>query len=345
MPLRMPFSSERVSRALSCAFAGTCLALPAHALDKQGSAHGGQVNASESGFGVSGSVGLGVSLYNPTYAARPDNTGLALMRYLGHADVDLIGERLSIPLDVNVFSDRDRRGALIFAPTEVDVIGGLTSTWALGPGAVEFGARGELDSPVDEGSYRQGYLDARARYLFSVAQMATGLDRALGGGDIAGWATLGVFAWNPTYAARPDNSGNALLRYAVHVEASFLDQHVAVGVDGTTFTDRRTNAVRPCELDFTPELIGRLDPFELHLAYERDMPLDDLGTTPGYVQSLLYVLAMWSFDLRPASASQPTDGSEEVPTTNAPNGRAPGTAPANPVPERDFPTAAPAVTP
>ena len=103
---------------------------------------------------------------------------------------------------------------------------------------------------------------------------------------------------NPTYAARPDNSGNALLRYAFHVETSFLDNHAAIGLDATMFTDRRTNAVRPSELDFTPELIGRFEPFEFHLAYERDMPLDDLGTLPGYTPHFVYAVAVWAFDLR-----------------------------------------------
>src|SRR6185436_21132516 len=120
--------------------------------------------------------------------------------------------------------------------------------------------------------------------------------------DISGWATLGVFAFNPTYAARPDNSRLALLRYGLHVETSFCDEHFAVGLDGTMFTDRHQNVVRPSELDYTPELIGRVDPFEFHIAYEIDMPVDGLGTVPSYVQTFLYVLAMWSFDLRPAPA-------------------------------------------
>ena len=59
---------------------------------------------------------MGTALYNPTYAARPDNTGHALMRYALHADVDLLGAKLSAPLDLNLFSDRDRRGALAFSP-------------------------------------------------------------------------------------------------------------------------------------------------------------------------------------------------------------------------------------
>ncbi len=294
-----------MSKLVRAGFRGGALSLvmlvatPARALDKQGSAHGGEVGGSTAGFGVSGSAGVGVSVYNPTYAARPDNTGLALMRYMAHLDIDLIGQRLSIPVDVNMFTSRDRDGALVLVPTEFDLIEGLTSTWQAGPGAIEFGARVEIDAPVDRGSYSQRYVDFRTRYLFSLAEITPGIGETLGGGDISGWATLGVFAINPTYAARPDNSGNALMRYALHVETSFLREHVAIGLDGTTFTDRDTNVVRPSELDFTPELIGRFEPFEFHLAYERDMTIDGLGKDPGYVQSFVYLLALWSFDLRP----------------------------------------------
>ena len=81
---------------LVCAAALLAAARSARALDKQGSAHGGGIEGPTEGFDLSGSASLGVSLYNPTYAARPDNTGLALFRYAGHADVDLIGRRLSI---------------------------------------------------------------------------------------------------------------------------------------------------------------------------------------------------------------------------------------------------------
>src|SRR3954453_4549511 len=85
----------------------TAIASNASALDKQGSAHGGAVaEGEERQFDVSGSLRLGVSIYNPTYAARPDNTGLALFRYAAHADIDILGRKLSIPIDVNVFTDR-----------------------------------------------------------------------------------------------------------------------------------------------------------------------------------------------------------------------------------------------
>jgi hypothetical protein len=299
------------------AFAGAiaCAASPALALDKQGSAHGGAVTGDDAGFGFSGSFGLGVAFYNPTYAARPDNTGHALMRYTFHADIDLIGRRLSIPVDLNVFSDRKRDGILKIAPSELDVITGLTSTWELGPGAIEFGARVETDQPVDRGSYSQTYVDLRSRYLFDLDQSMPGLESALGGGDITGSATLGVFAVNPTYAARPDNSGKALLRYGLHGEISFWHHHAAFSLDGTMFTDRETNGVQPTELDLTPALIARFEPYQVQVAYERDMPIDGKSAIPGYTQSLAYVLAEWAFDTAPepvapappAAASPPSD--------------------------------------
>ncbi len=280
----------------SCLLALVIHATPsaARALDKQGSAHGGQVGGSAKELNISGSAMLGASVYNPTYAARPDNTGRALFRYALHLDVDLLGRYLSIPLDVNVFTDRERQGAAILAPSELDLIAGLTSTHTLLRGLdTELGARVETDRTVDRGSYSQTYVDARARLLYSAAALAPALGPKLADGDVSGYATLGWFAVNPSYAARPDNSGRALLRYAVHSEVGIWKRRLALGVDGTFFTDKReSNALRPSELDLTGEVIGRYDPFEVHVAYERDMPID----RGGLVQSLLYVVVAYGFD-------------------------------------------------
>lgn len=49
----------------------------------------------------------------------------------------------------------------------------------------------------------------------------------------------------------------------------------------------------PSELDLTLELIGRLQPFELHLAVERDAPVARSGPDQVYA----YALAVWAFDL------------------------------------------------
>ena len=196
---------------------------------------------------------------------------------------------------MSFFSDSTRRGALVFAPTEFDFIGGLTSTFGVGPGDLEVGARVEHDRPVDMGTFTQTYVDARARYLYSFARLFPSLADALWQGDVSGWVTLGGFLFNPTYAARPDNTGLALLRYSLHAEVSTFDDLFSLGLDATMFTDRTSDVVlRPSELDFTVDLIFHKGPFEVHLAYERDMPVDH----PGTVQQFVYLLGVWSFDVR-----------------------------------------------
>ncbi len=266
-------------------------ALPAPALDKQGSAHGGSVDPHATGFDVSGNVALGTAFYNPSYAARPNNSGRALMRYAGHVDVDLFGPKLSIPLDVNLFTDRDRGGAAAFAPTELDVIAGLTTTHAVSGGALEVGARVESDRPIDKGTYSQTYADVRARYLVSLGDRAPKLRSLLRGGTLSGWATLGWFAINPSYAARPDNSGSALLRYALHGEVSLWKDLLALGVDTTFFTDRERAWFRATELDYTVSATVRRAPFSLQVALERDLPLD----RSGFVQQFAYALLGYEF--------------------------------------------------
>ncbi len=264
--------------------------------DKQGSAHGGAVGEGPRGFGVSGSVTLGSSVLNSSYAARPDNTGLAGMRYAAHLDVDLMGPLLSLPVDLNVFSDKTRAGLKALAPSELDVILGVTSTHALSRAlSTEFGARVERDSPVDQGSYTQTYADARAKLLYSLRGVSPKLASSLNGGNLSGSVTLGWFAFNPTYAARPDNTGLALLRYGTHHELAVWRNHLALGADATLFTDKQgSNVLAPTELDFTYEIIARYQTWSAHLAYERDMPLD----RGGLVQSFVYTSLAYDFDLR-----------------------------------------------
>jgi len=266
----------------------------ARALDKQGSAHGGSLAGAESGVAIGGALSAGASIYNPSFAARPDNSGLALFRYALHLDVDLIGRRLSIPLDVNVFTDRKRAGAGKAAPSELDLMSGLTSTWRLGPTAIELGSRFQHERPVDRGNFTQTFVDTRVRLLYSLREVAPAVSDSLGGGDLSGWLTLGWFTINKTYVARPDLTGLALFRYAATARLSFWKERLAIGIDATMFTDRKSSApLRPSEVDLTPEIIFRAKPLELHIAYERDMPVD----RGGLVQQFVYMLAVWEFSV------------------------------------------------
>jgi hypothetical protein len=290
----------------ACVLAASSATRTASALDKQGSAHGGEVGdgAEENLFDIEGAAIIGLALVNPDYAARPDNTGHTLMRYAVHADIDLLGRKLSIPLDVNVFTDRDRSGSAKFSPTELDVITGLTTTSKLTKGLDgEIGARVEHDRPVDRGGFTQTYADIRARALYSLADVVPGLRRDLVDGDISGYLGLGWFALNPSYAARPDNTGSSLFRYSAHSELSVWKDRVSLGFDATFFTDRRKSALGPSELDATYEIIGHTGRYEVHIAYERDMPVDQGGK----VQSFVYALLVVGFDLI-HDAEKPVEG-------------------------------------
>jgi hypothetical protein len=104
---------------------------------------------------------------------------------------------------------------------------------------------------------------------------------------------LGVFAVNPSYAARPDNTGIALFRYAMHLTLHITPRFF-VGFDAVFFTDRERVIVAPSECDITPELgVSLLPGLDLHIAYERDMPID----RGGLVQQLLLVHVSWDFTL------------------------------------------------
>ncbi len=295
--MRSPNAARRLELGILLALLSSLLATSAHALDKQGSAHGGAVEQDDSGLHLGGYHFFAISPYNPSYAARPDNTGLALLRYGTHMDLDFIGRKLSVPVDLNFFTDRTQPDIAKLGPTEFDIIAGVTTTWSVGHAAIEGGARIEHDRAVDRGDYTQTYVDLRVRLLYSLASVWPRLGKALADGGISGAVTLGGFAWNPTYAARPDNTGLALLRYAAHTEISFWHDHFAIGADANLFTDRHASGaavLRPTELDVTGELIGRYRNMELHVAWESDLPVDQAGL----VQSFLYVSFVWTFDIK-----------------------------------------------
>ena len=309
MTLRSSRTRAR-SRVAAATLRGTaaiaCLLAPgsAVALDKQTPAHSKDTGGdAPDTLSVSGQVFVGVLPYNPTYAARPDNSGHALFRAGGHADVNLLGEHLFLPLDVNMFTDRDGNAV---RPSELDFIGGVATTWDVLGGKGELGVRAEVDASVDGHGPAQAYGDIRARYVVSLAENVPALGPALGDGDVTGWLAFGWFAWNPSYYARPDNTGHALFRYVAHVSGSTWRRRLGLSLDATFFTDSRANAVRPSELDLTVGVPLTLGPWELMAAYERDMPVDGLGT--GKVQHMAMFVVTRSFEgwrLSPREARPP----------------------------------------
>lgn len=261
---------------------------------------------------LSGYVFTGLFLVNPSYAARPNNTGNALLRYGGHVDADLYHRWLTLSYDLNVFTDRSDGARSPIAPTEHDHIVGLLTTIALPrrldltlavhyendqPGYEATGpTRARLPDcdprvvgvPCYQAGYSQSYVDAYARLGFARGRFT--LAFALGG-----------FLWNESYAARPDNSGLALLRYVAHGEVALLPWLV-YRLDLNFFTDRQDRYVIPTEVDLTSELAAKVRAFELRLVGEVDLPLHAYpgGPNPpsqaGIRQAYLALLLQWSFD-------------------------------------------------
>jgi hypothetical protein len=197
-------------RLLAIAVVGLLCALaaaPAVALDKQAPAHAGGAGADDDlGPSISGALFLGALPVNPSYAARPDNSGLAVLRAGGHVDVNIIGSRLFVPVDVNLFTDRCTSW---IRPSELDVIAGVATAWPVARGQLELGARAEQDRAIDGAARQhscnagsgtaatQTYGDLRARYAFALGAWLPALRPALAGGDVTGWLTFGWFAVNP----------------------------------------------------------------------------------------------------------------------------------------------------
>ena len=297
----------RRALALAALVAATLGPTPAAALNKQGArkAKTPSAPAAEPTVDASGYLFGGVFLFNPTYAARPNNSGLALYRFGLHLDFDLYKRWLTLSYDESSFTDGTPATKNPLAPSEYDQIVGLLSTVPLPhdleltlavhfeydlPGAE---ARPAARAPDYQVGYSQGYVDAYARLGFTRGRLAL-------------FAALGGFLWNPTYAARPDNAGLALLRYVVHGELRLLPW-LTYRLDLNFFTDRDEGPLTPSELDLTSELGVRLgEDWELRFVGEADLPIGTYpaagphppSPAPGLEQFYLAGLIQWSFDVR-----------------------------------------------
>ena len=291
----------------------------AHALSKQGARATDDSASSQQSrqLNLTGYLFAGAFLFNPTYAARPNNSGRALGRYGLHADLDFYGPWLTLSYDLNLLTDGSPDTSGSGTPSEHDHIIGLLSSIPLRHNlALTMAAHFEYDAPGAEpnsafrrlhpdckpsskvavpdcyqAGYNQSYLDAYARLGWAR-------------GRYSAFFALGGFLYNPTYAARPDNAGIALLRYQLHGEVVLLPW-LLVRTDLNFFTDRDEFPLAPSELDVTSEVALRWRSFELRFVGEADLPIGEYpdkgpnpSSAPGLKQFYLATLLQWSFDAR-----------------------------------------------
>ena len=214
---------------------------------------------------------------NPTFAARPDNTGLVGLRHMLHLETDLYKQYLTFYTDQNFFSDR-RKGWIELSEWD--------GTYALTGLIDRFGWRiqYERDAPLDKSGIKQVYADTLVTARFQATEDWAWWRRTFQKQNLTAYAGAGWLFHNSSYFARPDNTGKALFRYVAHTDLDLYQNKVVLYGDMNFFTDRQaSNQTNPSELDWIVGLAFRWRDAELSIYREQDQPLDRTGLVQKYV--------------------------------------------------------------
>jgi hypothetical protein len=264
----------------------TLFATPGHALEKygrplpaMGEATGEdkkEPHAQEERHWLKGYLLTSTFAENPTFAARPDNTGLAGLRHMIHLETDLYREYLQFYTDQNFFSDR-RKGWIELSEWDATfAFTGSINQWS-------WRLQYERDSPLDKSGTKQIYADALINYGFTQANQYGWWQNRFPNQNLTFYMGGGWLFHNESYFARPDNTGRALLRYVAHADLDLYKNRVVLFADTNWFSDRsKSDKITPTELDWIIGLALRWKDYELSVLHERDMPLDRGGLIQRY---------------------------------------------------------------
>src|SRR5512139_2519907 len=130
---------------------------------------------------------------------------------------------------------------------------------------------------------------ALEKYGRPLPQMETGEnhDREAEETLFGGYFLTAVLPYNPTFAARPDNTGLVGMRYMLHLETDLYKQYLTFYTDQNFFSDRTNGWIELSEWDGTYAFTGVVDHFSWRLQYERDAPLDRSGLKQAYADGLI----------------------------------------------------------
>jgi hypothetical protein len=226
-------------------------------------------------------------VHNPTFAARPDNTGLVGMRYMAHFETDLYKQYLTFYTDQNFFSDRTNGWIELSEWDGTYAFTGVVDhfSWRL---------QYERDAGLDRKTITQSYADGLVTAKFQAVQDLASWHRWFPNQNFTAYAGGGWLFYNNNYFARPDNTGRALFRYVAHADLDLYKNKVVLYGDVNFFTDRElSNKVKPTELDWIVGLALRWKDTELAVYYEQDQPLDQQTLIQKYVA----VQLRFSFDV------------------------------------------------
>lgn len=243
---------------------------------------------------IQGYLLSGAFVHNPSFAARPDNTGLVGLRQMIHLETDLYQEYLQFYTDQNFFSDRQKSWIVLSEWDSVFAFTGTIQNWGW---RVQY----ERDAPLDRSGLIQAYADALVNYRPADARSLSWWRSAFPDQNLTVYAGGGWLFHNQSYFARPDNTGRALFRYVAHADLDLYRNRAVLFVDGNFFTDRSSaNVLRPSEFDLVMGLAVRYQDMEIALIHERDMPLDGGGLVQKYVALQLRYEFEWTKSSSPA---------------------------------------------
>ena len=225
---------------------------------------------------------------NPTFAARPDNTGLVGLRHMLHLETDLYKQYLTFYTDQNFFSDRTKGWIELSEWDGTFAVTGLVDRFG-------WHIQYERDAPLDKSGIIQTYADALLTSRFQAIQDLSWWQRVFPNQNLTAYAGAAWLFHNGHYFARPDNTGRALFRYVAHADLDLYKNRVVLYGDMNLFTDREAgNTINPTELDWIIGLALRFrEDMELSIYREQDQPLDK----PGLVQKYWAVQLRYSFDV------------------------------------------------
>jgi len=225
---------------------------------------------------------------NPTFAARPDNTGLVGLRHMLHLETDLYKQYLTFYTDQNFFSDRKKGWIELSEWDGTYAFTGLIDRWG-------WRLQYERDAPLDKNGLVQAYADALLTSRFQATKDLSWWNSIFPLQNLTAYAGAGWLFHNSNYFARPDNTGRALFRYVAHADLDLYKNRVVLYGDMNFFTDREAgNTLNPTELDWIIGLALRFrEDMELSLYQEQDLSLDK----PGLVQKYVAVQLRYSFDV------------------------------------------------
>lgn len=252
--------------------------VPAHALEKYGrplpsmeESNKEAREAEETLFG--GYLLSGAFISNPSFAARPDNTGLVGLRHMAHFETDLYKQYVTFYTDQNFFSDRTKGWITLTEWDMTYALTGLINRWSW---RIQY----ERDAPLDRSGIKQSYADVLVNRQFNATEDLSWWRGKFPNQNLNAYAGFGWLFHNSNYFARPDNTGKALFRYVAHFDMDLYKNMVVLFGDFNLFTNRELdNKMKPTELDWIVGLAFRFkDDYEVSIYREQDRALDKPGS-------------------------------------------------------------------